>query len=66
MVRKQVLFVIVAAASIGAAGDNLAGAEKIPAQPVGGEIRWVYDYQAGKDEARQTGKPIFVVIRCER
>ena len=41
-------------------------AEKIPAQKVGGRIDWVYDYQRGRSLAKQTGKPMFVVFRCER
>lgn len=43
-----------------------AGGEKIPPQPVGGKIRWVYDYHEGKEAARRAGKPMFVVFRCER
>ncbi|MCS7167071.1 MAG: thioredoxin family protein [Gemmatales bacterium] len=34
--------------------------------PVEGKIRWVYDYEEGKRLARQSGKPMFVVLRCER
>ncbi|GBD36161.1 hypothetical protein HRbin36_01282 [bacterium HR36] len=34
--------------------------------PVPGKIRWVYSYEEGKRLARETGKPLFVVIRCER
>jgi len=41
-------------------------AEKIPTQKVGGRINWVYEYEAGRALARQTGKPLFVVFRCER
>ena len=43
-----------------------AGQEKIPPQPVSGKITWVYDYAEGKKAARQSGKPMFVVFRCER
>lgn len=39
---------------------------KPPPQPVEGKIRWVYSYQEGKEVARRTGKPMFVVFRCER
>jgi hypothetical protein len=46
------------------AGD--AAAEQITPQPVDGKIEWVYDYARGKELARQTGKPLFVVFRCER
>lgn len=27
--------------------------------------RWLSDYQAARRWARETGKPIFVVFRCE-
>jgi hypothetical protein len=38
----------------------------IPATPVEGKIQWVYDYAEGRKLARETGKPMFVVFRCER
>ena len=41
-------------------------AEKIPPNPVDGKIQWVYSYEDGKQQARRTGKPLFVVFRCER
>ena len=44
---------------------GLQGAE-IPAVEVSGKVRWVYDYDQGKQLARQNGKPLFVVFRCER
>jgi hypothetical protein len=40
--------------------------EDIPAQPVDGDVAWVYRYGEGKRLARETGKPLFVVFRCER
>jgi len=40
--------------------------EKPAPQPVGGKIKWVYDYEQGKRLSRQTGRPMFVVFRCER
>ncbi len=43
-----------------------SGQEKIPPQPVSGKITWVYGYAEGKEAARQSGKPMFVVFRCER
>jgi hypothetical protein len=45
---------------------TLAHAETIPPQPVPGRIQWVYDYAEGQRLARQAGKPLFVVLRCER
>jgi hypothetical protein len=44
----------------------LALAERIPPQPVDGKIKWVYSYDEGKAAARASGKPLFVVFRCER
>ena len=34
--------------------------------PVTGKIQWVYSYAEGQQLARKTGKPMFVVFRCER
>jgi hypothetical protein len=36
------------------------------AKPVDGKITWLPGYEEGKKQARQTGKPLFVVFRCER
>ena len=44
---------------------GLRGAD-VPAVEVSGKIRWVYDYEQGRQLARQNGKPMFVVFRCER
>lgn len=41
-------------------------AETIPPKPVEGKIAWVYSYEEGKKEAGRSGKPVFVVFRCER
>ena len=35
-------------------------------EPVDGKINWVYDYEKGKQLSRESGKPLFVVFRCER
>ena len=44
-----------------------ASARQKPApQPIDGKIQWVYDYEEGKRLSAQTGKPMFVVFRCER
>ena len=40
--------------------------EVVTRQPIDGTIDWVYSYQEGQQRARQTGKPLFVVFRCER
>ena len=41
-------------------------ADEIPPQPVDGKIVWLYRYADGQELARETGKPMFVVFRCER
>ena len=40
--------------------------EKPEPQPVDGKIKWIYGYEEGKRLSRETGKPMFVVFRCER
>jgi hypothetical protein len=40
--------------------------ETIPSQPVPGKVHWVFDYAAAKRLALASGKPLFVVFRCER
>lgn len=40
--------------------------EKPDVEPVEGRIKWVYDYDEGKRLSRTSGKPMFVVFRCER
>ncbi len=43
-----------------------AVAAEIPPQLLGGKIDWVYSYDEGRQLARENGKPLFVVFRCER
>ena len=47
-------------------GASGALGERIPPEPVDGTIQWVYSYDDGKALARTSGKPLFVVFRCER
>ena len=51
-------------------GDAVVAAdraiEKPDVQVVDGEIEWVYDYQKGQALCKSTGKPMFLVFRCER
>ena len=45
----------------------VAHAESVEVQFAGdGNINWVYDYEEGKRRSQVTGKPMFVVFRCER
>lgn len=57
-----------AALMIGASLSPAIGlAVEVPkTQPVDGKIKWVYDYDEGKRQSKETGKPMFVVFRCER
>lgn len=41
-------------------------ADDVPPKPVDGSIPWLYSYADGKRLATETGKPMFVVFRCER
>lgn len=43
-----------------------SGQEKPESTPVDGKIEWVFDYEEGKKLSEETGKPIFLVFRCER
>lgn len=43
-----------------------AFAQKPEPQELDGNIDWVYDYDAGKLLSKTSGKPMFVVFRCER
>jgi opacity protein-like surface antigen len=47
-----------------AAAVVMIAAAPAPAQPQKA-FGWQKDYEAGKAEARRTGKPIFLVFRCE-
>jgi len=40
--------------------------EKPKPQEIEGKIRWGFDYKEGQRISRDTGKPMFVVFRCER
>lgn len=48
------------------AAARIAGAQEVKLIPVTGKIQWIYSYEEGQKLARQTGKPLFVVFRCER
>jgi len=43
-----------------------AGAAEVKPIAVTGTIPWVYSYAEGQQLARETGKPMLVVFRCER
>jgi hypothetical protein len=58
--------VLVLSLATGHFAGSVPAQEKIPPQPVTGKIAWLYDYATGKQAARESGKPMFVVFRCER
>lgn len=58
--RKSAIFVAV----VMGLGTGLAAS--VPPQPIESRIAWVYDYAEGKRIAEATGKPLWVVFRCER
>lgn len=62
--RRFLCFLCLFAAS--ACGGRVVRADVIPPQPVDGKLDWVYDYAEGQRRARDSGKPLFVVFRCER
>lgn len=39
---------------------------KPEASDVSGKIDWIFDYQRGQELSKSSGKPMFVVFRCER
>ena len=41
-------------------------AQKPAVQKIDGLVNWLYDYEQGRQLAKRTGKPMFVVFRCER
>ena len=51
---------------VGGVAPALAGAENLFQQDIDGAIDWVYSYAEGRKQAKETGKPLFVVFRCER
>nr|WP_148618845.1 hypothetical protein [Mariniblastus fucicola] len=51
------------------AATALSFAQEIPKPAMhrmDGTIEWVYDYEKGQELSQESGKPMFVVFRCER
>ena len=57
---------LAAAMLVTTAAPSLAQTARPSAQKLDGLINWVYDYEQGRRLAKRTGKPMFVVFRCER
>jgi hypothetical protein len=47
-------------------GVSFGAVEKPQPAEISGKINWTYDYEEGKRLSRESGKPMFVVFRCER
>ena len=45
---------------------NTLFAQKPEFEKVQGNIKWVFDYDEAKRISESSGKPMFVVFRCER
>jgi hypothetical protein len=43
----------------------VSGAAQRPGRPDAARTGWLTSFEAGRTLARQTGKPLFVVFRCE-
>jgi hypothetical protein len=57
---------ILAFAGAALAGAASLGADRPAPKPVSGGIEWVFDHEEGRKLARASGKPLFVVFRCEQ
>lgn len=67
--RASVLMILLLMVGLGSGPNMLQAADplQIPVQTaVAGKIDWVFDYEKGKSLSQSTGKPMFVVFRCER
>ena len=60
------LFLASTAVVVAAMISSVVEAADVPPVEVSGKVSWLYDYQEGKQLARENGKPLFVVFRCER
>ena len=58
-------FVFLASLAVSVFAGRVSAAEVVPI-PVTGKVEWVLNYAEGQELARETGKPLFVVFRCER
>ena len=65
MTRKVLLVACVLLATLVSAAPVDAAITIAPV-PVTGKIKWVLNYAEGQKISRETGKPLFVVFRCER
>jgi hypothetical protein len=66
MIRNPSLLLCLASVSLVIGLGTVQGAETIKPTPAIGTVQWIYSYQEGQKLARESGKPMFVVFRCER
>lgn len=68
MFYRITIVALAALLSVAAVANSFAAdpTKKPAATPVDGNVDWVYDYEQGKQLSKQSGKPMFVVFRCER
>ncbi len=64
--NERLFLVICLAVSILSSSSQLARSEEVKSAPTSGNIQWIYSYAEGQKAARESGKPLFVVFRCER
>ena len=62
-VIRNLLFVI---SGLAICASTSWGQDKPAPTNVSGKIEWVFDYEKGKRLSLESGKPMFVVIWCER
>ena len=58
------IFISTAIAACATCANSFAA--DIKPDPVSGKVDWIYDYAEGRAAAKKSGKPMFVVFRCER
>jgi hypothetical protein len=66
MTGKLSLLVCLAVLIVSSSIRVFSAGQTVPSIPVTGKIQWVLSYSEGQKLARETGKPLFVVFRCER
>ncbi len=66
IVMRQPCLAVLAVLSFFLSAATAQEIAKPAVQKVDGKISWVYDYENGKALSAESGKPMFVVFRCER
>ena len=66
ILKRQLRFAVLALLSFSCSAAAAQEIAKPAMQKIDGKISWVYDYEKGKSLSEESGKPMFVVFRCER